>query len=97
MGRVHQCNLTSGDKLLKYLEKVTSDMSESNESVAEVSVVRKAVMKLQTEYRYRPGWTMTDIVMGYQLFENVAKVDVFMGMDSGDDRDEWLRFQLRKE
>jgi len=94
---VRQCNLTTGDKLLKCLEKVTSDMSGSNESVAEVSVVRIAVMNLQAEYRYRPGWTMTDIVMGYQLFKNVAKADVFMGMDSGDDRDEWLRFQLRKE
>jgi len=91
VGRVRQRNLTTGDKLLKCLEKVTSDMSGSNESVAEVSVVRKAVMKLQAEYRHRPGWTTTALVMGYQLFENVAKADVFMGMDSGEDQDEWLR------
>jgi hypothetical protein len=97
VGRVRQRNLTTGDKLLKCLEKVTSDMTGNSETVVEVSVVRKAVMKLQAEHRHRPGWTTTDLVMGYQLFENVAKADVFMRMDSGEDRDEWLRYQLRKE
>jgi len=29
--------------------------------------------------------------MGYQLLENPAKADVFMGMDGGEDQDEWLR------
>jgi len=67
------------------------------EVVPEVSVIWKAVIELRGEYRGKSGWNTDDLVMGHQLLENSAKADVFMGMDGGEDQDEWLRYQLRRE
>jgi len=94
-GRIRQRRVNTGERLLKCVEEMAA--ASRVEVVPEVSVIRKAVMKLRGEYRGKPGWNTEDLVMGYQLLENPAKADVFMGMDGGEDQDEWLRYQLRRE
>ncbi|KAI5816259.1 hypothetical protein BZA77DRAFT_61520 [Pyronema omphalodes] len=58
-------------------------------------VVERAVNKLRSQYKGKAGWTTQHLLLGYQLFEDSVKAEVFLGLDGGPDQDEWLNRQLQ--
>lgn len=60
------------------------------------SMVTRAMRKLQEEYKNREGWTMEDLQLAYEMFENPVKAEIFLALISGEDQELWLQRQLNR-
>ena len=68
--------------------------SDPKGSGTSVSVVTCAVRKLQEEYKSKNGWTMEDLMLAYEMFENPVKAEIFLAIISPEEQEQWLRRQL---
>jgi hypothetical protein len=60
----------------------------------QVSARQSAVTKLRKGYKGKEGWSTRDLLAGYKLFQDTVKAEVFLGLDGGEDEEEWLRLEL---
>jgi len=91
LGRVRQSPETAAVRLVNAVEKM---MAAPISLPTVSSVIQQAVTKLRENYKGRAGWSTQDIIAGYKLFENTVKAEVFVALDSGEDKEMWLRDQL---
>ena len=52
--------------------------SEPRGTSSSVSIVNCAVRKLQEEYKSKHGWMMEDLILAYEMFENLVKAEIFL-------------------
>jgi hypothetical protein len=91
LGRKREKPISIGSQLVNCAERLISASS-----AVDTSAVERAVFKLRSQYKSKPGWEMDDLLVGYGLFENSVKAEVFLGMDAGEDQDKWLRREIEK-
>ena len=59
-----------------------------------VSMVTRAMRKLQEEYKNCEGWMMEDLQLAYEIFENPVKAEIYLALISQEDQELWLWCQL---
>ena len=84
------------DKMSAALDIILQPEPESKPrgSSSSVSIVTCAVRKLQEDYKSKNGWTMEDLMLAYEMFENPVKAEIFLAIINPEEQDLWLRRQL---
>jgi hypothetical protein len=86
--RVRERAPSSAAKLLAAVERLV------DAPAGELSARERAVTKLRKGYKGKEGWSTRDLLAGYKLFQDTVKAEVFLGLDGGEDEEEWLRLEL---
>ena len=95
-GRNKQLVLSLTDKMSAALDIILQPEPESEPrgSTNTGTIVTNAMRKLQEENQNKDGWTIEDLMLAYEKFENPVKAEIFLTIISLEEQELRLRRQL---